>query len=130
MAKLLDTNSKDLTNFTEYQNTFMRQGAYPLDAYSLFKSYEEAKLYAQGNLEQDIPANPAAYVGQTLVVANKDSVKQYIIVDEAGTLQLAGGGTTRKIKVEKNKGITIPLKPNTSKINITFDGRVVDNKYA
>ena len=112
MAILLDTNSIELTNFTEYQNTFMRQGAYPLDAYSIFTNLTDAEDYAK--------KHAAAYVGQTLVVANKEGVKQYII-DEAGTLQLAGGGATRELKINSGDSCSIPIKPGVSKIKINFD---------
>lgn len=72
------------TNITEYPNSFKRQGAFPLDAYSVFYSYEDASEYAQGN--------PIAYVGQILVVVKTDQYGElncslYMIKDEIGTLE-------------------------------------------
>lgn len=37
-------------NITEYPNSFKRQGSFPLEAYSVFTSYEEASNYAKNNL--------------------------------------------------------------------------------
>lgn len=120
MAKLLTTNSKELTNFTEYQNTFKRQGAYPLDAYSVFTNLADAQTYAQ--------TNAAAYVGQTLVVANKDSVKQYIIVDTNGTLRLAGNSIIKEFKSEERQAFYTEISQNTSKVKIKFYGRALEEK--
>ena len=111
MAKLL-TNGTDLTNYTEYPNTFRRQGAFPLDAYSLFKSYNEAQAYASRE-------NGYAYIGQTLVVADGKDVKQYIIVDTKGTLQLAGGGSTKEYNIPETQEIV--FSNGVSKIKLNFD---------
>lgn len=79
MAKLL----KDFPlNITEYPNVFKRQGAFPLEYYSVFQSISDAKDYAADN--------PIAYVGQPLAVTyqvkGKTSVDYYIIGDEKGKL--------------------------------------------
>ena len=48
-------------NLTEYPNAFKRQGAFPLEMYSVFQNLEQAKTYAK--------ENPVAYVGQPLAVS-------------------------------------------------------------
>jgi hypothetical protein len=79
MAILL---TKVPTNLTEYPNSFKRQGAFPLEAYSVFATYEEAENYAQNS--------KIAYVGQPLAVTilkdDKTEVAYYVIGDRAGKL--------------------------------------------
>ena len=70
------------TNLTEYPNSFKRQGAFPLEAYSTFYSSSDMHTYAE--------ENPIAYVGQMLVLVEGGAVTAYLIKDTAGTLlQLA-----------------------------------------
>lgn len=82
--------SKIPGNLTEYPNAFKRQGAFPLEAYSVFTSVAEAETYAQ--------TNPLAYVGQVIAVTYKttetkeeqtittEHARLYIIRTEAGEL--------------------------------------------
>ena len=67
------------TNLTEYPNSFKRQGAFPLESFSVFYSMTEAETYAT--------SNPVAYVGQNIVVVNGNEVDMYLIVSTAGTLK-------------------------------------------
>mgnify|MGYP003290279501 CR=1 FL=1 len=69
----------------------------PLDASSLYYSYEEMARYAAG-LNEDGTANATsiAYVGQILSLVNEadnNKVTAYIIADEAGNLQEVGSAT-------------------------------------
>lgn len=67
------------TNLTEYPNSFKRQGAFPLEAYSVFQKVEDAEEYAS--------SNPIAYVGQELIVLNDElGPKLYIIKNGLGEL--------------------------------------------
>lgn len=71
-------------NITEYPNSFKRQGAFPLERYSVFyatetkTAFQEALAYAQ--------TNPIAYVGQVVsvvtVTENVASVDVYKIVQK------------------------------------------------
>lgn len=72
-------------NLTEYPNSFKRQGAFPLEAYSVFSSLEAAITYAT--------TNAIAYVGQTLAVCEDDKTTLYIIADGAGNLTEVGSAT-------------------------------------
>lgn len=71
--------TSEIRNITEYPNSFKRQGAFPLERYSLFNSLEDAKAY--------VASNPIAYIGQMVTVAIPAdpeneiaaSVKSYII---------------------------------------------------
>lgn len=105
MAELLN---KIPTNLTEYPNSFKRQGAFPLEAYSVFYTMEAAEAYAS--------SNPVAYVGQTLAVVTAnaentavvDSVVFYIIADAAGTLQEVGKATAgdgKTIDLDEESGV-------------------------
>lgn len=75
----IHVNTSAIKNITEYPNSFKRQGAFPLERYSLFNSYEEARDYAKNN--------PIAYIGQIVSVAvaadpvsgTEASTKAYII---------------------------------------------------
>ena len=67
------------TNLTEYPNSFKRQGAFPLESFSVFYSMTDAEAYAS--------SNPVAYVGQNIVVINGDAVDMYLITSTAGTLK-------------------------------------------
>ncbi len=53
MAINIDTST--IKNITEYPNSFKRQGAFPLERYSIFNTLTEAEAYAK--------SNPIAYVG-------------------------------------------------------------------
>ena len=61
------------TNFgiTEYPNTFKRQGSFPLDNSSVFKSLNDATEYAN--------SNPIAYEGQIKSVIDNDTINVYIL---------------------------------------------------
>ena len=85
------------TNLTEYPNSFKRQGAFPLEAYSVFYTKQEADTYAA--------SDPLAYVGQTIAVALDDAVTLYIIdqnsqLKEVGSLPVGDG---QSITVEDGK---------------------------
>ena len=86
-------NPTNITNLTEYPNSFKRQGAFPLERYSLFNTYDEAVAYAS--------SNPIAYVGQMLVVADESSVTGYIISGTDGALvRLASTNPTGDIAAD------------------------------
>lgn len=93
MAELLN---KIPTNLTEYPNSFKRQGAFPLEAYSVFYATETKTALEAA---QDYATNNGiAYVGQTLAVVdvnneNVETVTLYIISDAAGSLQEVGRAT-------------------------------------
>ena len=117
MAKTLNINGSDLTNFSEYPNTFKRQGAFPLDAYSLFTSLTAAKTYAS--------SDPRAYVGQTLSVIENGVAKVYVIENEQGKLGLSGNGITIKDSYfENTANIYSSISSKISKIKICFIGEI------
>ena len=70
------------TNLTEYPNSFKRQGAFPLEAYSIFYNLETAKNYAKNN--------PIAYVGQIISVISNTDTAIYQIINTQGELQKVG----------------------------------------
>lgn len=85
MAEFLN---KIPTNLTEYPNSFKRQGAFPLEAYSVFYTKAEADTYAA--------SNPLAYVGQTIAVALSNAVTLYVIdqnskLKEVGSVPVGDG---------------------------------------
>lgn len=85
MAEFLN---KIPTNLTEYPNSFKRQGAFPLEAYSIFYTKAEADTYAA--------SNPLAYVGQTIAVALSNAVTLYVIdqnskLKEVGSVPVGDG---------------------------------------
>lgn len=75
MAKLLNSKPQ---NLTLYPNSFERQGAFPIDANSLFFSLLDAENYAK--------TNPVAYVGQIISVIDSGKVNAFQIINEAGDL--------------------------------------------
>ena len=79
MAKLLTGIP---TNLTEYPNSFKRQGAFPLEAYSIFYNLETAKDYAKNS--------PIAYVGQIISVISDTKIIAYQITNTQGELQEVG----------------------------------------
>ena len=110
MATFVDTSA--IKNITEYPNSFKRQGAFPLERFSLFNSLEDAKAY--------VASNPIAYIGQTVTVAIKAdpeneveaSVKSYIIGADQQLHELAyvenipegGEGGASEARVEAIEG--------------------------
>ena len=99
MAQIIDLTT--LTNITEYPNSFKRQGAFPLERFSIFTSLEgtddtAAKYYAANN--------PIAYVGQLLVVVQDNLVTVYVISSAAGDLiQLAATTESGNLAEDINK---------------------------
>lgn len=84
----VNINLAGIKNITEYPNTFKRQGAFPLERYSLFNTLADAQAYAS--------SNPIAYVGQIITVVTQkdgdvDTVKTYVIGKGATLLELAQG---------------------------------------
>lgn len=70
----------NLINISEYPNTFVRQGAFPLEKFSVFDSYEAAKDYAK--------EDPRAYIGQQLVVVESANAtpSSFVISGTGGSL--------------------------------------------
>lgn len=62
-------------NITEYPNSFERQGAFPLERYSVFYNYEEAEEYAL--------TDPVAYVGQPIAVVGEEVIYYIIDIDKS-----------------------------------------------
>lgn len=88
MANSLAFNEGNLniTNITEYPNSFKRQGAFPLERFSVFGTYDAAVDYAKNN--------PVAYVGQEIIVADGTVVRVFVIKNIAGDLAELGMTTS------------------------------------
>ena len=90
----IHVNTSAINNITEYPNSFKRQGAFPLERYSLFNSYEDARSYVR--------LNPIAYIGQIVsvaIAADPDngveaSTKAYIIGADLELHELAQGDSS------------------------------------
>ena len=70
----------NLINISEYPNTFVRQGAFPLERFSVFDTLTAAENYA----EED----PRAYIGQQLVVVESETStpSSFVISGTGGAL--------------------------------------------
>lgn len=102
MAIKIDLDN--IKNITEYPNSFKRQGAFPLERYSIFDTLEDAKDYAKNN--------SIAYVGQLLtVVVAENNVSMYKIVDANGTL------------VQIDGEVAIPDAPEYTIVKEVVDGK-------
>lgn len=77
----IEINPSNITNLTEYPNSFKRQGAFPLERYSVFTALE-----GEGGAKEYASSNPIAYVGQHIVVVENNQVAAYVIASEAGDL--------------------------------------------
>ena len=88
MANSLTFNEGNLniTNITEYPNSFKRQGAFPLERFSVFGTYDAAVDYAKNN--------PVAYVGQEIIVADGTVVRVFVIKNTTGDLAELGMTTS------------------------------------
>lgn len=137
MASIIDTSS--IKNITEYPNSFKRQGAFPLERYSLFNSVSDAETYAS--------TNPIAYVGQPLVVVSDfgdwefsdegthevtwDSENSKWILDAgtAGEIEVAGIQTD--LSVEFSGSLTATRTPKSVRcFVIGLDSSLVELAYA
>ena len=96
MAKYLNSFPK---NLTEYPNSFERQGAFPLDKYSVFTSLTAAEDYAKD-------ADSVAYVGQPLAVVTTTTKE---IELEGGEKQTVIDYTTRYYLIGDVDGTLIEL---------------------
>ena len=70
----------NLINISEYPNTFVRQGAFPLERFSVFETLESAENYAKND--------PRAYIGQQLVVVESETStpSSFVISGTGGAL--------------------------------------------
>lgn len=84
MAQLVQMQLK---NITEYPNSFERQGAFPLEKYSVFDDFAKAEAYAKDNL--------VSYVGQPLAVVFENKVVYYVIGKSGELIEL---GTFKDIE--------------------------------
>lgn len=128
MANLLN---KIPTNLTEYPNSFKRQGAFPLEAYSVF--YANGGKTALENAQDYATNNPIAYVGQTLVtiktVGGITEASLYIIKDTNGTLELlatSGEVTSVSTALTNLKKDFDDLTETTSKLESNVEGLIED----
>ena len=119
MAINIDTST--IKNITEYPNSFKRQGAFPLERYSIFNTLTEAKAYAK--------SNPIAYVGQIITVVDAGGTSIYKINNEAGDLVRVDSlaGEAGSVTVEKLETATAGylasyvVKQGGSKVGATID---------
>lgn len=117
-------------NFTEYPNSFRRQGAYPLEYYSVFKTLEEAKNYAKTDL---------AYVGQPFSVSSKKEgsafTEYYVVADEAGTLFKLGDSSINADEIDRRLKAIEKFFADFNNLDSTLDtlselqGRIKDIYY-
>ena len=89
MAKLIEGIP---SNFTEYPNSFLRQEAFPLEAYSIFSSKSAAEEYAT--------TNPLAYVGQPIAVKESGVMHYYVINTDSSLIRI--GELTEIENIYKN----------------------------
>lgn len=119
MAINIDTST--IKNITEYPNSFKRQGAFPLERYSVFNTLTEAEAYAK--------SNPIAYVGQIITVVDAGGTSIYKINNEAGDLVRVDSlaGEAGSVIVEKLETATAGylasyvVKQGGSKVGATID---------
>lgn len=119
MAINIDTST--IKNITEYPNSFKRQGAFPLERYSVFNTLTEAEAYAK--------SNSIAYVGQIITVVDAGGTSIYKINNEAGDLVRVDSlaGEAGSVIVEKLETATAGylasyvVKQGGSKVGATID---------
>lgn len=119
MAINIDTST--IKNITEYPNSFKRQGAFPLERYSVFNTLTEAEAYAK--------SNPIAYVGQIITVVDAGGTSIYKINNAAGDLVRVDSlaGEAGSVTVEKLETATAGylasyvVKQGGSKVGATID---------
>lgn len=119
MAINIDTST--IKNITEYPNSFKRQGAFPLERYSIFNTLTAAKEYAK--------SNPIAYVGQIITVVDAGGTSVYKINNEAGDLVRIDSlaGEAGSVTVEKLETATsgylasYVVKQGGSSVGATID---------
>lgn len=108
------------TNITEYPNSFKRQGAFPLEAYSVFyDTYNNDILTksALDNAKDYAKNNKVAYVGQQLITVSQGTIRLFVIANETGELVEY---VKQNDYATKDKGGTVKINPNYGLI--TFDG--------
>lgn len=119
MAINIDTST--IKNITEYPNSFKRQGAFPLERYSIFNTLADAEAYAK--------SNPIAYVGQIITVVDAGGTSIYKINNAAGDLVRVDSlaGEAGKVTVEKLETATAGylasyvVKQGGNKVGATID---------
>ena len=87
------------TSKLDWAFPFQRTGAFPLDRSSLFSSYEDAELYAQGGADER-GLSGSAYVGQTIAVydAIENKVVLYLIQPDRSLLEVGVGSSAEEFE--------------------------------
>lgn len=85
------------TSKLDWAFPFQRTGAFPLDRSSLFSSYEDAELYAQGGADER-GLSGSSYVGQTIAVydAVENKVVLYLIQPDRSLLEVGAGSSAEE----------------------------------
>ena len=86
------------TSKLDWAFPFQRTGAFPLDRSSLFSSYEDAELYAQGGADER-GLSGSSYVGQTIAVYNEaeNKVVLYLIQPNRSLLEVGAGSSAEEL---------------------------------
>lgn len=87
------------TSKLDWAFPFQRTGAFPLDRSSLFSSYEDAELYAQGGADER-GLSGSSYVGQTIAVydAIENKVVLYLIQPNRSLLEVGAGSSAEEFE--------------------------------
>lgn len=87
------------TSKLDWAFPFQRTGAFPLDRSSLFSSYEDAELYAQGGADER-GLSGSSYVGQTIAVydAVENKVVLYLIQPDRSLLEVGAGSSAEEFE--------------------------------
>ena len=87
------------TSKLDWAFPFQRTGAFPLDRSSLFSSYEDAELYAQGGADER-GLSGSSYVGQTIAVydAVENKIVLYLIQPDRSLLEVGAGSSAEEFE--------------------------------
>lgn len=99
----------DVVNQTakmDWAYTFQRTDAFPLDRTTLFSSYDDAVLYAQGGADER-GLSGTSYVGQSISVydAEKSSVTLYIIEVDRSLKEVGSAPVGDNLSIEVVNGV-------------------------
>lgn len=92
-------------NITEYPHSLKRQGAFPLEYYSVFQTLASAKEYAKSSL--------VAYVGQPIAVT-EGGTSYYVIANTSGDLIKLGDGELNVNEINSRLDILVSNDKNKS----------------
>lgn len=98
--------------------SFNPTSAFPLDARSIFNSFEEAEVAAKNAVEVG-SSDGTYYFGELIVVVENDTAKLYVIQPDKSLKEISGQGTSSNYNI--GSGLKLDRDTNTLSVDVATE---------